>query len=227
MRVIKKTNGKTLAVAIMASLMLAVSGAAGAQESGANVKSGSLELIVRPGAKWKSNPQFAAWITTADGAFVKPIAVSAKAGKKKWFGNPKGGRPDSLPVWYHISALAPSVAVDAATSATPKAGVSAGASVDGLIPGKAYRVRLEVNASFDYNETWPKKAKEGDRGYSGVNGQPSIVYEAEFVAGKAGSARLVPIGTGSIDGSHGDVSLGFAGLTTALAFVESAEIIVK
>lgn len=60
-----------------------------------------------------------------------------------------------------------------------------------------------------------------------MNGQPSIVYEAEFVAGKAGTARLVPIGTGSIDGSSGDVTSGFAGLTTALAFVESAELIVK
>lgn len=227
MRMTGTMNGKTLTGAIMVSLMLAASCVAGAQESGATGKTESLELIVRPGAKWKSPPQFAAWIMTADGAFVKPIAVSAKAGKRKWIGNPKGGRPDSLPVWYHASVGASSVAVDAATSATPKAGVFAGASADGLIPGKAYRIRFEINASYDYNETWPKKAKAGEKGYSGVNGQPSIVYEAEFVAGKAGTVRLVPIGTGSIDGSSGDVSSGFAGLTTALAFVDSAELIVK
>ena len=92
MRMTGTMNGKTLTGAIMVSLMLAASCAAGAQDVGAAGKSESLELVVRPGEKWKSNPQFAAWIATDDGAFVKPIAVSAKAGKRKWIGNPEGGR---------------------------------------------------------------------------------------------------------------------------------------
>ena len=129
-------------------------------------------------------------------------------------------------MWDHAVAASGS-AVDAASSATPKAGVSLAASGDGLVSGAEYRVRLEVNASFDYNATWTKKARAGEAGYSGVNGQPSLVYEASFVAGTPGVVILQPIGKGSVDGSSGAVEPGLAGLTTALGIVAKAELEIK
>ncbi len=64
-------------------------------------------------------------------------------------------------------------------------------------------------------------------GYSGVNGQPSLVYEARFMAGEKKIYTLVPIGTGSIDGSTGDITPGFKGLTTALSIIKSATITLR
>jgi len=81
-----------------------------------------------------------------------------------------------------------------------------------------------VNASYDYNETWPKEAKEGDANYSGVNGQPSLIYEAFFIAGESGTVILQTAGQGSVDGSSGEITRNLDGLTTALTIIKSAEL---
>jgi hypothetical protein len=221
---LKLKNSALLAMCLM------VSWCAVAEGSG-------LELSVTPGRNWESTmwmtfipvkktPQLAAWIETPDGKFVKTLMVTAKTGRNTWSAAPESGRPEALPVWNHAAAKTSS-GVDAASSATPKAGVSVAAGEDGLVAGAEYRVRLEVNASFDYNETWTKNARAGEAGFSGVNGQPSLVYEASFVAGMPGVAVLQPIGKGSVDGSSGAVVPGFAGLTTALGIIAKAELKVK
>jgi len=84
-----------------------------------------------------------------------------------------------------------------------------------------------VNASYDYNDTWPKEAKEGEANYSGVNGQPSLIYEALFTAGESGSVMLKTAGQGSVDGSNGDIMRNLEGLTTSLSIIKSAFISIK
>jgi hypothetical protein len=218
-------------VAVIA-LVIAVAGL------GAETK---LDLTVSPGANWmsvmrvglfpsKKAPQVAAWVEDESGAYVTTLTVTAKAGKGKWLGAPKDGRPEALPVWAAATrrgsagaaVAARAVDVDGTTSATPSAGLQAARSAPTLVDGKRYRVRLEVNASFDYNDAWKKDAKAGESGYSGVNGQPSVIYEATFVAGESARVELTPVGTGSVDGSKGEVKPGLAGLTTALTIVGAA-----
>ncbi len=206
-------------------LLLSLSASAVGAESG-------ITLSVKQGKNWThkawlgvipmtTRPQYAAWVETADGAFVNTIVVTGSAANGKWKGNPKGGRPDALPVWSHA---AEGMALDATTSATVDAGSSLAAAADGLISGNEYVVCFEINHSFDYNAAWTKKAKVGTPGYAGVNGQPSLVYEGRFTAGKAGNVALVPVGHGTVDGKDGSVVRDLSGFTTALEIVKSVTI---
>lgn len=78
-------------------------------------------------------------------------------------------------------------------------------------------IKLETNRSYDYNDSHPRKA--------GVNGQPSVVYQAEPTVGAGGSeATFEPIGTGSADGSDGTVRLGLQGIDTALQLFNSTKV---
>jgi hypothetical protein len=196
-----------------------------------------LEVSVVTGNNWKTTtwlgimplrhaPQLALWLADANGSFVRTLTVSASGAKNTWKAAPSGGRPESLPVWMHAS-RAVSGKVDAQTSATPDADVSVRASGPDLVAGTEYIVYLEVNSSFDYNAAWPKNAKKGSASFSGVNGQPSVVYEGRFVAGNPAVVTLVPVGTGSIDGSDGNIRVGLEGLTTALELVKSATVTIK
>lgn len=205
-------------------------------EGRASLAEGRASLAVTPGTDWaikvwmgvvpvSLTPQYAAWIETVDGKYVETVMVTSRASRGTWRGNPKGGRPDALPVWSHASQSS-RADVDAATSATPEAESSITASAGSLVSGTEYVVRFEVNHSFDYNDAWPKGAKKGSAGYSGVNGQPSLVYEGKFVAGRDSSVSLEPVGHGSVDGSDGSMTRSLAGFTGALSIVKGVTLTV-
>lgn len=202
---------------------------------------GGATVSVTPGENWKykvimgvipveKTPQCAAWIETSDGTYVRTLMVTDRVSRGAWRGNPKGGRPDSLPVWLHASARgAASLAaseVDAATSATPEADGEITLTALDLEPGKEYVARFEANHSFDYNDAWPKSAKKGSPAWSGVNGQPSVVYEGRFVAGKSATVSLKPVGHGAVGGENGDVTRDLSGLTSALSIVSAVTVTV-
>jgi len=194
-------------------------------------------VTIEPGKEWvstlwivfipkKKTPQFAVWLENADGTYISTLTVTQSSAKNEWIGNPKGGRPEALPVWNHArvsSVLKP----DAMSSATTSSSVSVDTPADFLSPGTEYVIKLEVNTSYDYNETWPKNVKKGNPEYSGVNGQPSLVYEGRFMAGNPGSVELQPIGQGSVDGSNGLIKQGLEGITTALEMIKTAKVQIK
>jgi len=189
-----------------------------------------IELMVEPGEHWQSTmkififnkkktPQLAAWVEDSDGNYIATIAVSEKSAKGKWISAPKKGRPEALPVWSHRQHNN-TVADDLAAVSSATINDSFGANIDreSLADGNTYHVYLEVNHSFDYNAHWTKSN-------SGVNGQPSLVYHAQFVAGQAGRISLAPIGHGSVDGSDGSITGELENFTSALGMVKNAYII--
>ncbi len=183
------------------------------------VAPGTLVLSVEPGPRWTHRmmlfaavpPSYAGWIETADGEYVGTLLVSGKAGKGGWLGAPAEGRPESVPVWYHAAAALSSL--DAISSASSAAGAAVAVPGGSLKTGREYVARFEINHSYDYNGRW-KKAD------TGVNGQPSLVYEACFVFGNPETLTLKPVGHGSPDGSSGEVVPSLEGFTTALEIVE-------
>lgn len=194
----------------------------------ANISDG-IELSVEPGEYWTGKmkififsmdrtPQMAAWIENDHGHYLSTITVTNKGAKKSWIFGPKEGRPEALPVWDHKIQKG-SAQIDAVTSATPTGAVDVHIDNSSLKAGKEYNVYLEINHSFDYNDTWPEREND-------VNGQPSLIYHAKFIAGKSGRIKLNPIGQGSADGSDGNIVPGFAGITTALAIIKDAYIII-
>lgn len=178
-----------------------------------------ITVVVDAGKNWKAkmDPQCAVWLEDADGNYVRTLYVTQRASKRNWIFGPKEGRPESLPVWYHAANYgsvknAPvSGAVDAVTSATPKGGIVFTAEI-----GDAeYVIKAEFNTSFDYNDFYTKKN-------SGVNGQPSVVYEAKIPADDAdGEIRLSLAGTGSEKGADGKIYGDTSNLTTAKNIVET------
>jgi len=203
---------------------------------------GSMELVVEPGEHWlgkmkvfilsiQKTPQMAAWIEDENGQYVATITVTNRSARQNWRSAPEEGRPEALPVWSHRQqnnekhddlALQPSAKregspLDAVSAATQKGTVEARIGTDVLINGKIYNVYLEINHSFDYNDHWIKDN-------SGVNGQPSLVYHAQFIAGQPGRISLVPAGHGSVDGSDGNITSGLENFTSALSIVKSAYI---
>jgi hypothetical protein len=207
----------------------------GCQSSGENQPPDNgheIEISVEQGAHWegrmkvflfsmKKYPQMAAWIEDSNGNYITTISVTEKGARKKWTAAPKEGRAVSLPVWNHrVPRDLPSEAIDTVSSATTSDFVSAGIDRDSLVAGNSYIVFLEINHSFDYNDQWTKEN-------SGVNGQPSVIYNAPFVAGQSGHMPLVPIGQGSVDGSNGDIVRNLEYITTALTIIDTAAITVK
>jgi hypothetical protein len=197
-----------------------------------------VELSIYPGAQWKirtmffifpmtHTPQFAAWVEDEGGNYVSTILVSDRSARQNWRSAPKEGRPEALPVWNHVLARSGGndrAEIDGVSSATPSGGITAGGG-DNLIAGKEYRIFFEVNHSFDYNESWPRKDESRKR--TGVNGQPSLIYRAPFTAGKPEQILLEPFGQGAPDGSHGNIIPGIEGMTSALLIVDRVIIIIN
>ena len=96
---------------------------------------------------------------------------------------------------------------------------------------KKFVVKIEINHSTDFNEAFPKSAKDGEANYSGGkegSRQPAIVYAAnvDLSSGeKSFEANLM--GHSSPDGSSGEVNKDTSGLTTALHIVKRITVIIQ
>jgi len=190
-----------------------------------------MELIVEHGEHWqgkmkvfifsiKKTPQMAVWIEDDQGRYLATITATNKSVQNKWKGAPKEGRPEALPVWNHKRGGQASNEIDIVSSASLKGPIGKQIADELLIDGNTYNAYLEVNHSFDYNNYWTKDN-------SGVNGQPSLVYHAQFIAGHSDNISLVPIGYGSVDGSNGVISTGLENFTTALSIVKNVKLVRK
>ncbi|PKL13388.1 MAG: DUF2271 domain-containing protein [Spirochaetae bacterium HGW-Spirochaetae-8] len=211
-------------VLLLAGIFFLIAGGSvfGAQDSVGGVDVG-FNLELKPGTaytgrggwfvfSYKVYPQIALWLETPAGEYVCTLYVTAKGETRKWAAAPKEGRPEALPVWYHVQ----NESADAVSAATSKGAATLGHTFH-IIPG-IYVVKLETNRSYDYNATYTKSD-------SGVNGQPSLVYQALVSLGSGSvKADLLPIGTGAIDGSDGRIRMGLNGLDTALELFESLEL---
>ncbi len=162
-------------------------------------------------------PQVACWIETPQGDYVDTIYVTAKGARKTWVSAPPGGRPESLPVWFHLQKKR-SDAADTISGPTPRGATTQDSGLAAALPSGTYVVKLEINRSYDYDERYT-------RANSGVNGQPSLIYECRITVGQGPSEGIFkPIGTGSVDGSDGNIRPGLEGITTALKLLDSAAI---
>ncbi|WP_319559482.1 DUF2271 domain-containing protein [Marispirochaeta sp.] len=180
----------------------------------------------------KAPPQIAIWIEDMEGNFMETLFVTQRTAQDNWRKAPgddtqkeKLRRPESLPRWIHRSTgteaqhwKGPLPDADAVSSATPKSGFSIPAS----LPEETtrFRVLAEVNASLDFNESYPKDAAKGSVGYSGGpwgSGQPALVYAAEVDMSNPGTEQieLETVGHSSPDGSTGKLCSDLSGITTA------------
>ncbi|MFP4362511.1 MAG: hypothetical protein ACLFR1_01445 [Spirochaetia bacterium] len=160
-------------------------------------------------------PQVAVWIQTQDSEYIQTLYVTQAAAEGNYSFAPEEGRPEALPVWSGIQEQN----IDAVSSATSTdTAVSYGSSLVSQLEPGTYLIKLETNRSYDWNETYTEEN-------SGVNGQPSLIYQAELTIGRGeDTAEFDLIGTGSVDGSGSVIHSGLDGIDTALGLFSVMEV---
>lgn len=131
-------------------------------------------------------PQIAVWIQEPDSKQIKTVWVTQRSGRRLWKG--KIECQTALPLWesrhkteksgYKGRGLIKRL-VDAISGATPKAGVF---KVRTQVPaGIRIDCFVEVNLSGDFNRDFPYRDANGMPDPE-INGQPSLIYQAEITA---------------------------------------------
>ena len=163
---------------------------------------------------------------TLDGQYIDTLYVTGKVSNSNFGENESGikRRPEALPYWSHSRGIqeedgyfAPSQKngdLDGVSGATPRS--------DSLIALTAprmgqYRLLVEVNRTYDFNEYYSKDRFPDDPIYSGdgSSGQPSLIYAATINSNAAGKYLLNLIGHGHHSGADGNLYTDLGRITTA------------
>lgn len=232
----KGSRRAALAAAIAGGLALAASGAWAEPAIAVKLKAGPAYLTQH----WfgpvpaKMAPQAAIWLETAAGKYVDTIFVTKASAAEGWKAAGGARRPEALPLWSHARGVKAADGLfmpershplpDAISGATSKAGFTRSWAIPASLPAGSYVLKVELNASYDWNAAYPDKLPKGDARYSLCNGQPSLLWAAAIeLGGPAASAVLAPIGTGALNGEDGSLRPGLEGITTAKDIVASIE----
>ena len=165
----------------------------------------------------KSYPTYAIWLEEKSFGNVTTVYVTGKAGKDEWV--MADSRPESVPVWYGIKSQEEAKrqsTVDAVSGATP-AGEAAEIlwQVPENLIGKKVDIYIEANSSFDYNDYYKKQ--KGEPGYSGSNGQPSLIWHASLDLSESIPEAITPeiVGHGHVLGLDNQIDSDVSKITTA------------
>lgn len=210
--------------------------------------SNDLRISIEKGEEWlhdfplflginkKNPPQIAIWTEDMEGHYLSTVYVTHKIATQSWQASGGNRRKEALPHWCHQRGIKyedglylptkKSPVTDGITGATPKSSFNVKMIPTGKL--KKFIVKIEINHSTDFNEAFPKSAKEDDANYSGGkegSGQPALVYAAEIDL-TSGKKKFVAelIGHSSPDGSDGTITTDISSLTTALNIVKNITI---
>lgn len=187
----------------------------------------------------KNPPQMAIWVEDLHGNYLTTIYATHKIATQGWQFSGGNRRKEALPCWcyargvkYEDGLYLPTKKqplTDGISGATPTKGYNVKMRPNGTL--QQFVVKVEVNHSTDFNDSYPKSAKPGDANYSGGSegsGQPAVVYAATVdLTSGAKSFQAQLIGHSSPDGTNGTVIPDVSSLTTALAIIKQITIIVQ
>ena len=225
-------NKKMVLQVLLITLIISAAGASGNDSKQQEKKSGQVALEIIPGRyfenrgwffifPFKKGPQIAAWVEDEKENYMGTIVVSDKTAGESWISAPEEGRPESLPVWSHRSSEI-SNSIDAVTAASHAISENSRIESSLKLPAGRYKVFLEVNNSYDWNKIWKKKLPKSSPYFNGVNGQPSVIYQADIEIGHGtASVKMMPAGMGDPLGRDGEIDKSFDGIDSALSILES------
>jgi hypothetical protein len=188
-----------------------------------------VELFIKAGKEYESDPQplfwgmtytatpqLAVWLEDEQGHFIKTLYVTGKTATSNFYSvksdEERIRRPETLPYWSHKRGIqaqdglyVPSVdstEFDGMTSATPKGDHLLNMPIP---KGDNYRLMVEVNRSYDFNDYYSRDRFSDDEIYSGSgsSGQPSLIYQAVFNLNDPAKKLLMLIGHGHHSGQNG------------------------
>ena len=195
--------------------------------------------------KSHNHPLMAIWLADINGKYIQTlyVAESIAKGHFKRVDRSKGmwesgeiQRPATLPYWAHQRGKknehgtympTPKQPVpDAYTGATPPGSFVFHLITKEKLSGK-YKVYLEINQSWDWNEYWHNNKFPDDKEYK-TSSQPAVVYEANINTGEPGQEFVfTPIGHSHYAGRDGQLYPDLKTLTTALDIVKRCTVRVE
>jgi len=201
----------------------------------------SIELTFNRGEE-HNHPTFAIWIEDPDGNYIQTLFVTRYLStgiyghggfdQEVWKSVPgPQQRPATLPYWLHKRAahfevpLLPDSAhpvVDGYTGATPKGDFVFHSGIKKVIPVK-FRVLLEINQAWDWNEFWTNGLYD-DPDYR-TSCQPSLVYAVTIDPNNPDPEYFLnPIGHGQYAGKDGKLYTDLSTFTTAMDILAKASV---
>lgn len=182
---------------------------------------------------YTSVPQIAVWMETLDGKYIDTLYVTGKTSDSSYRSKDPSvavvRRPEALPYWSHKRGIKAddglyspgqnSVDLDGVTAATPKVDYQVAMSAPKM--GR-YKLMVEVNRSYDFNEFYSKTRFPDDAIYSGSgsSGQPSLVYESILDSQTTGQYLFNLVGHGHHSGKDGSLYPDLHNITTAKQILE-------
>lgn len=184
-------------------------------------------------------PLMAIWLEDENGKYIQTLFVArsvatgifkfGKAENNKWSAGAKRA-PQTLPYWAHKRGVMASDGLfmpepqnpvaDAYSGATPVTGFILKSKADSTLPER-FRVMLEINQNWDWNEYWTNDKFPGDEYYK-MSCQPALVYEADIDTKTVKSSLLMKIaGHSHYSGKTGELFPDLSTLTTALRIADS------
>ncbi len=183
------------------------------------------------------NPVLAIWIEDMNGNYIQTLYVVQSVatsvyrhGRATWgHWNPAiVRRAATLPHWAHKRGIkspdglympsAENPIADAYTGATPKKNFVLSSKSDSPLR-EDFKVLLEINLPFDWNNYWHNNKYPADADYK-TSGQPPIVYEAVIRLESSNQKfELKPVGFSHYSGKDGSLNPDLSSITTALQAV--------
>jgi hypothetical protein len=189
-----------------------------------------------------NHPLMAIWLEDSLGRYIETIFVAESIGKGifqhvintggHWYSGPLR-RPAALPYWGHKRGVKADDGYyiptpenpmpDAVTGPTPTGDFVLQSKSAKPVPS-TFKILMEINQSWDWNEFWTNDKYPGDENYQ-TSSQPAVVYEA-LVNLKETPAEytLKPVGHSHYSGLNGSLNPDLSTLTTALGIVESVSV---
>jgi hypothetical protein len=189
-----------------------------------------------------NHPLMAIWLEDKDGNYIETVYVAQSIGKGtfqhaaksngEWQEGPVR-RPAALPYWGHKRGImaddgyyipTPDNPVpDAITGPTPPGNFVLESKTSVIVPAE-FKILLEINQSWDWNEYWTNNKYPEDINYK-TSSQPALVYEADIdLNTTVKEYQMAPIGHSHYSGLDGSLDPDLSTITTALNIVSSIKV---
>ncbi len=206
--------------------------------------SGPLLTVYFTRGESHNHPLMAIWLEDMDGKYIETLYVAESVGKGIFrHGSRNSGiwspgevrRPAALPYWSHKRGIkapdglylpTPEEPVpDAITGPTPAGDFTLKSKAVSPLPD-TFKLMLEINQSWDWNEFWTNNKYPDDDEYK-TSSQPALVYETVIdLADLKSEYELQPVGHSHYAGLDGILYPDLSTLTTAMKIAGSISVTV-
>ena len=211
---------------------------------GVNFSGTTISIKFDKGSEF-NHPLYAIWLADENGNYIQPLYVSESIGKgvfkraSRKTGHWQSGeiqRPAALPYWAHQRGILNEYGtynptpknpeVDAYTGATPGGSFILNSKTERPLTGK-YKVMLELNQSWDWNEFWYNNLYPEDKEFK-TSSQPALVYSVDIDTNSPQDEYVMKVvGRSHYSGEDGRLYDDLTTMTTALKIAKKITVKIK